>query len=190
LTDRRSLSSDEATALLRVVRDYAFALDVLDAYDRGQVPHPRGEPQAATPISLDEARKMIAAMRTHYGGSTLFGQEQGDRLAGALSAIFQTAAGREVYPTVEEKAAQLLYFLVKDHPFVDGNKRIGAVLFLRFLEKNGLLYRPDGTTRLSQEALVALTLLIAESRPHEKKLLVHLIVFLLQGRLEDVEVNS
>jgi len=187
LADRRSLSSDEATALLRVVRDYTFALEVLDAYDHGRLPRPPDIPQAAVPISLEEARRMISAMRTQYGVSALFGQEQGDRLAGALAAIFQTADGREVYPTIEEKAAHLLYFLVKDHPFVDGNKRIGAALFLRFFEKNGLLYRSDGTPRMSEEALVALTLLVAESAPREKDTIVRLIAFLLQGRSEDLE---
>lgn len=187
LADRRSLSSDEATALLRVVRDYTFALDVLDAYDHGRLPASHGVQQASAPISLEETRKMISAMRTQYGRSALFGQEQGDRLAGALSAIFQTADGREVYPTLEEKAAHLLYFLVKDHPFVDGNKRIGAVLFLRFLEKNGLLYRSDGSPLMSEEALVALTLLVAESMPREKDTIVRLIAFLLQRRSEDLE---
>lgn len=190
LTDLHSLSSDEATALLRVVRDYAFALDVLDAYDHGRVPHPRAEPRAAEPISLEEARRIISAMKTHYGGSTLFGQERGDGLAGVLSAIFQTADGREVYPTLEEKAAHLLYFVVKDHPFVDGNKRIAAAMFLRFLEKNGLLYRSDGTPRVSEEALVALTLLAAESAPREKETIVRLIAFMLHGRPEDMEVSS
>lgn len=190
LTDRHPLSSDEATALLRVVRAYAFALDVLDAYDHGRVPRPRAEPQTAEPISLDEARQIISAMRRHFGGSTLFGLERGGGLDGALSAIFQTAGGQELYPTLEEKAAHLLYFLVKDHPFVDGNKRIAAALFLRFLEKNGQLYRSDGTPRVTNEALVALTLLVAQSAPQEKETIVRLTAFLLHGNPEDVNFHS
>jgi len=187
LVDRRSLSGDEAAGLLRVVRDYAFALGVLDDYDRGRIPQPAVAAEAPEPISLEEARRMISEMKKRYGGGALFGKEQGERLAGALAGICQSAGGRDAYPTIPEKAAHLLYFLVKDHPFVDGNKRIGAALFLRFLEKNGLLYRIDGSPRLSEEALVALTLLVAESPPREKEALVRLIAFLLMDRPKDLE---
>jgi len=190
MANRRSLSSDEVTSLLQVIHDYAFALDVLDAYDHGRVPRPLSTPPAGTPITLEEARRLVFAMREHYGGSTLFGQERGEGLSGALAAIFQTAGGGEVYPTIEEKAAHLLYFLVKDHPFIDGNKRIGAALFLRFLEKNNALFRPEGTPRVSEEALVALTLLVAESVPQEKETITRLIAFLLQGQKEDTEKKS
>jgi prophage maintenance system killer protein len=187
LADRRALSSEEASGLLRVVRDYAFALDVLDDFDHGRIPQPEAASQVAKPISLEEARRIIAGMKERYGGGALFGQEHGERLAGALVAIFQSAGGRDAYPTIAEKAAHLLYFLVKDHPFVDGNKRIGAALFLRFLEKNGLLYRSDGGRRLSEEALVAITLLVAESPPRDKEALVRLIAFLLMGKSNDSE---
>ncbi len=189
VADRRLLSSDEATAILHVVRDYAFALDVLDAYDHARLPEASGTPQAAVPIALEEARQIIDAMRKHLQAGILFGQERDDGLARALAAIFQSAGGADAYPTTTAKAAHLLYFLVKDHPFVDGNKRIGAALFLRFLDKNGLLYLPDGHLRLSEEALVALTLLVAESAPQHKENLVRLIALLLEHRPEDKNVE-
>lgn len=181
VTDQRMLSSDEAGALLRVVRDYAFALDVLDEYDHGRLPRLARPSRPVEPIHPNEARQLVAAMRVHFSGSDLFGREKDGGLESSLAAVLQTVGGQDAYPTVEEKAAALLYFLVKNHPFVDGNKRIGAALFLRFLEKNGALYRPDGTRRLSDEALVALTLLIAESSPREKETLTHLVAYLLQG---------
>ncbi len=181
VTDQRALSSDEATALLRVVRDYAFALDVLDDYDHGRLPKLAPPARPVEPILPDEARQLVAAMRKHFSGSDLFGHEKDGGLESSLAAVLQTVGGQDAYPTLEEKAAALLYFLVKNHPFVDGNKRIGAALFLRFLEKNGALYRPDGTRRLSDEALVALTLLIAESPPREMETLTHLTAYLLQG---------
>jgi prophage maintenance system killer protein len=187
LADRRTLSGEEATGLLRVVRDYAFALNVLDDYDHGRIPQLATTPEMAEPLYLEEARSIINGMKERYGGGTLFGKEQGGRLGAALTAVFQSAGGQDAYPTVAEKAAHLLYFLVKDHPFVDGNKRIGAALFLRFLEKNGLLYSSDGSLRLSEEALVALTLLVAESAPKEKDTITRLIAFLLQGHQEVME---
>uniref|UniRef100_A0A831ZRL7 Cytochrome C biogenesis protein CycH n=1 Tax=Desulfacinum infernum TaxID=35837 RepID=A0A831ZRL7_9BACT len=190
LADRRTLSSDEATALLRVVHDYAFALDVLDDYDHGRFPQLIERPSAGTPITLDEARQLVSALRKHWGCSPLFGQERGNSLHGALAAVFQTAGGCEIYPTLEEKAAHLLYFIVKDHPFVDGNKRIGAALFLRFLDKNDALLRADGTSRVSNEALVALTLLVAESAPREKEAMTRLIAYLLQGHQKSQESTS
>jgi len=187
LADRRALSGEEATGLLRVVRDYAFALNVLDDYDHGRIPQLATTPEMSEPLYLEEARSIINGMKERYGGGTLFGKEQGGRLGAALTAVFQSAGGQDAYPTVAEKAAHLLYFLVKDHPFVDGNKRIGAALFLRFLEKNGLLYRSDSSLRLSEEALVALTLLVAESAPKEKDTITRLIAFLLQGHQEVME---
>ena len=187
LADRRTLSGEEATGLLRVVRDYAFALNVLDDYDHGRIPQLATTPEMAEPLYLEEARSIINGMKERYGGGTLFGKEQGGRLGAALTAVFQSAGGQDAYPTIAEKAAHLLYFLVKDHPFADGNKRIGAALFLRFLEKNGLLYRSDSSLRLSEEALVALTLLVAESAPKEKDTITRLIAFLLQGHQEGME---
>lgn len=180
VVDQRSLGGDEAAAMLRVLRDYADALNVLDAYDHGNVPQPEKGLKKTEPLSLQEARRVVAVLREHFGGSGLFGREKDDSLDSSIAAVFQTANGHELYPSLEEKAAHLLYFVVKNHPFVDGNKRIGAALFLRFLEKNSVLYRSDGTRRLSDEALVALTLLIAESSPKDKDIIVRLVAYLLQ----------
>jgi len=135
VADQRALNGGEAAAILHVLRDYAFALSVLDDYDHGRVPRPEAKRQEAEPISPGEARRLVAVLRERFGGSDLFGREKDGSLAGSLAAIFQTAGGKQVYPSTEEKAAHLLYFLVKNHPFTDGNKRIGAALFLRFLEK-------------------------------------------------------
>jgi len=187
LADRRALSGEEATGLLRVVHDYAVALKLLDDYDHGRIPPVRGDRETAEPISLEEAWRVIGELKERYSAGELFGVEQGNRLGGILAGVFQTVGGADVYPTIADKAAHLLYFLVKDHPFVDGNKRIGAALFLRFLEKNGLLYRSDGSRLLSEEELVALTLLLAESSSKDKDSLVRLTAYLLSSKNENAE---
>jgi len=187
LADRPALSGEEATGLLRVVHDYSVALKLLDDYDHGRIPPVRGDRETAEPISLEEAWRVIGQLKERYSAGELFGVEQGNRLGGILAGIFQTVGGADVYPTIADKAAHLLYFLVKDHPFVDGNKRIGATLFLRFLEKNGLLYRGDGSRLLSEEELVALTLLLAESSPKDKESLVRLTAYLLSSKNENAE---
>jgi len=187
LADRRALSGEEATGLLRVVHDYSVALKLLDDYDHGRIPPVRGDRETAEPISLEEAWRVIGELKERYSAGELFGVEQGNRLGGILVGVFQTVGGADVYPTIADKAAHLLYFLVKDHPFVDGNKRIGAALFLRFLEKNRLLYRSDGSRLLSEEELVALTLLLAESSPKDKESLVRLTAYLLNSKNEDAE---
>jgi prophage maintenance system killer protein len=179
VAERHALTGEEATSLLRVVADYSFALDLLDAYDRQAVGPARGSRGPVKGITLEEARKAVVRLRDHYRAGSLFGQERDKSLAGSLQAVFQTFGGKDLYPTLEEKAAHLLYFLVKNHPFVDGNKRIAATLFLWFLEKNAALYRSDGTKRIPDNALVAMTLLIAESRPQEKDLLTRVLVHLI-----------
>ena len=185
VADRRSLTGDEAKALLRVVSEYSFALDLLDDLDHGRLPAPKKGAKAAIPIPYEEAQRLIGLLRDQFGGGALFGREKDQGLKSALSAIFQTIQGRDAYQSLEEKAAHLLYFVVKNHAFVDGNKRIGAALFLWFLEKNGVLYREDGERLISEEALVALTLLIAESPPQEKEVIVRLVTCLLQGAPND-----
>jgi prophage maintenance system killer protein len=179
VAERRALTGEEATALLRVVADYSFALDLLDAYDRQAVGPARGSRGPVKGITLGEARQTVSRLREHYGAGPLFGRERDGSLAGALQAVLQTFGKKDLYPTLEGKAAHLLYFLVKNHPFVDGNKRIAATLFLWFLQKNAALYRSDGTKRIADNALVAMTLLIAESRPEEKDLLTRVLVHLI-----------
>jgi hypothetical protein len=179
---RRELSGDEAKALLSVVADYSFALDLLDDYDHQRVVVSGTTPDAVRPLDYEEARRMVNRLTEKFGSSDLFGREKDDSLKGALGAVMQTYEGKDVYPSIEEKAANLLYFLIKDHPFVDGNKRIGAALFLWFLEKNEALYHPDGTKRIATTALVAMTLLIAESKPTEKDILTRVLVNLISRR--------
>ena len=179
---RRTLSGDEATALLEVVADYAYALEVLDDYDHQRVRLGEVSPGPVAALALDEARQVIVRMGERFGATGLFGREKDEGLEGSLSAVMQTFGGQEVYPSLEEKAAHLLYFLIKNHHFVDGNKRIAAALFLWFLQKNLALYRADGGKRIADNALVAMTLLIAESRPDEKDVLTRVVVNLINRR--------
>lgn len=180
--DRHEVSSDEAKALLRVVTDYAYALDLLDDYDHRRIPAAPVQKGRAVPISYDEARSVIERLREKFGASALFGQEKDDSLHSSLNAIMQTFDGKDVYPGLEEKAAHLLYFLVKNHSFTDGNKRIAAALFLWFMDKNGLLYARDGAKRLADTTLVAVTLMIAESSPREKDAVVRIVMNLISKR--------
>jgi len=179
---RRELSGDEAKALLSIVADYSFALDLLDDYDHQRVAIKGTTTGVVKPLDYKEARRIVNRLGEKFGDSDLFGREKDESLRGALGAVMQTFGGKDVYPGIEEKAANLLYFLIKDHPFVDGNKRIGAALFLWFLEKNEVLYYPDGTKRIADTALVAMTLLIAESKPAEKDLLTRVLINLISRR--------
>ena len=182
--DRENLSGDEARALLRVVGEYSFALDLLDDYDHQRVAAAPPGGRLAHPLAAEEALRIVDRLRERFGAGTLVGRLRGDGLESALGAVMQSFDGRDLYPSLEEKAAHLLYFLVKNHPFVDGNKRIGAALFLWFLEKNGALSRRNGEPRVSglRAALVALTLLIAESQPADRAVLVRIATHLLQER--------
>lgn len=176
------VSLDQASALLRVVTDYAYALDLLDDYDHQRVSARPTRPEQAQGIAYDEALEIIGQLRETFGASPLFGRERDDSLHSSLNAIMQTFDGQDVYPSLEEKAANLLYFLVKNHSFVDGNKRIAAALFLWFMQKNALLRREDGAKRIADNALVAMTLLIAVSQPAEKQVIVALVVNMINGK--------
>ena len=179
---RRDLSGDEAKALLRVVGDYSRALDLLDDYDYQRVRRPRVTGKVVHMLGYEEALRIVYQLRKRFGESTLFGVEKDKGLASALGAIMQTFGGVDVYPSLEEKAAHLLYFLVKNHAFVDGNKRIAAALFLWFLDRNGTLANAAGERLISDAALVAMTLMIAGSRPEEKDVLVRIVMHLLCDR--------
>jgi hypothetical protein len=182
IAQRRTLSGDEGAALLATIRDYSYALDVLDDYDHERVAAVATTELAAQPVSYREALGIIARLREHFGAGDLFGREKDQSLWASLEGVFQTFDGHDLYPSIEEKAANLLYFLVKNHSFVDGNKRIAAALFLWFLEKSQVLYRDDGSKRIADNALVAMTLLIAESRPEEKDVMTRVIVNLINKR--------
>jgi prophage maintenance system killer protein len=179
---RKALNTDEATALLSVVKDYSYALDLLDDYDHERVTASDITVRPVAPVSYDEARRIIERLRAQFNAGDIFGAEKDKSLQGSLANIMQTFDGKELYPSLEEKASQLLYSLVKNHSFVDGNKRIAAALFLWFLEKNVALYGTDGSKRIADNALVAMTLLIAESRPTEKNVLTRVVVNLINRR--------
>ncbi len=182
VAERKALTGDEATALLRVVADYSYALDLLDDYDHERVRVRDTSVGPVSAVTYEEAIRIIDRLRQQFGASDVFGLEKDKSLGGSLANIMQTFDGKELYPSLEEKAANLLYFLVKNHSFVDGNKRIAAALFLWFLEKNNALYSGDGNKRIADNALVAMTLLIAESRPEEKAVLTRVVVNLINRR--------
>ena len=171
------LVTDIGKDVLKVIDDYAYALAVLDRYDHGTLAIEGTSGQTAGVFGYEEGMAIVAAMKTDFNG--LFGIEKDQGFKSALGAIHQTFGGQELYPSVEEKAANLLYLTVKNHAFSDGNKRIAAAVFIAFLARAGILYRPGGGKRLADNALVALTLLIAESRPEEKDTLVKVIVNLI-----------
>jgi prophage maintenance system killer protein len=178
----KELTSDEATGLLKVVTDYSYALDILDKYDHQQLTVEGTTDQQLFTATYEEAMQAIKDLKDKFGGSSLFGNEKDDSFKGSIGTIYQSFGGVEFYPTIEEKAANLLYFVVKNHSFSDGNKRIAAYLFVWFLEKNNILYREDGSKRIADNALVALTLMIAESKPDEKDMMVRVVVNLINPK--------
>lgn len=182
VVEARPLNSDEATGLLKVITDYTYALDVLDRYDHQVLEIGSTTSKELFQITYEEAIKAIQGLKKVFGGSALFGNEKDESFLGSLAAIYQTFDGNFLYPSVEEKAANLLYFVIKNHSFNDGNKRIAAFLFVWFLEKNGILYKGDGSRRIADNALVALALMIAESKPEEKEIMVKVVVNLINAK--------
>ena len=175
----------DGQALFDVVVDYTYALDTLDNYDYERLSIERTtSPEAPFRATYDNAMAEIRRLHDKFGGSKWFGNEKDDSFKSSIGQIYQTFGGEELYPSVEEKAAMLLYLVTKNHSFSDGNKRIAATLFLWFLNNNGILYRPDGTKRLEDNTLVALTLMIAESRTEEKDVMVKVVVNLINQRNE------
>ena len=173
------LSTDETNALFEVVTDYTYALDTLDNYDYQRLTIDKTTKEEPFHATYENAMKEIRLLRDKFGGSALFGNEKDDSFKSSIGQIYQTFAGEELYPSVEEKAAMLLYLVTKNHSFSDGNKRIAATLFLWFLNNNRILYRKDGSKRLADNTLVALTLMIAESKTEEKDVMVKVVVNLI-----------
>ena len=173
------ISTNETNALFEVVTDYTYALDTLDNYDYQRLTISQTTQEERFHATYENAMEEIVKLRNRFGGSTLFGNEKDDSFKSSIGQIYQTFGGEELYPSVEEKAAMLLYLVTKNHSFSDGNKRIAATLFLWFLNENRILYRPDGSKRLPDNTLVALTLMIAESRPEEKDIMVKVVVNLI-----------
>ena len=169
----------ESQDLLNVVVDYTYALDTLDNYDYERLTIDKTTRQEKFHATYDNAMEEINRLRDKFGGSALFGNEKDDSFKSSIGQIYQTFGGEELYPSVEEKAAMLLYLVTKNHSFSDGNKRIAATLFLWFLNNNRILYRADGSKRLADNTLVALTLMIAESKTEEKDVMVKVVVNLI-----------
>ncbi len=180
-----ALVTDEGQAVLAVVQRYTRSWRLLLEYDEDRLAAAPGRPVVpAAALSVGDVRAAVASLRQEISirgeASGLFGQERGEGLAGILGAIEQTFGGEPLYKSAQVRAAHLLYFVIKDHPFGDGNKRIGTLLFLEYLRRNGLLIRVDGTPRLADNAMVALALLVAESEPSQKDLLIRLVLNLLE----------
>ena len=175
-------SNDENQALFDIVVDYTYALDTLDDYDYQRLQVGKTTQEDKFRATYENAMEAIKALREKFGGSTLFGNEKDDSFKSSIGQIYQTFGGEELYPSVEEKAAMLLYLVTKNHSFSDGNKRIAATLFLWFLNNNGILYRSDGSKRLADNTLVALTLMIAESKTEEKDVMVKVVVNLINQK--------
>ena len=173
------LSNDETNALFEVVTDYTYALDTLDNYDYERLTINKTTKDEPFHATYENAMEAINGLREKFRGSALFGNEKDDSFKSSIGQIYQTFGGEELYPSVEEKAAMLLYLVTKNHSFSDGNKRIAATLFLWFLNGNNILYHPDGTKRIADSTLVALTLMIAESRTEEKDVMVKVVVNLI-----------
>ncbi len=175
----KELTLDEANGLLHVITDYTYGLDTLDKYDYQQLEIEATTPKTPFRATYDEAMAAIRLLQKKFGSSDLFGNEKDQSFHSSINTIYQTFGGDELYPSIEEKASMLFYLVVKNHSFSDGNKRIAAFLFLWFLEKNGILYKEDGSRLIDNNALVALTLMIAESRTEEKDIMVKVVVNLI-----------
>ena len=177
----KNISGSEAQGLLKVLSDFTVALDILDQYDHQKLKIKKSKSKEVFRINYKEAKKAIKSLKDKFGGSVLFGNEKDKSFNGSLDGIYQTFDGKDLYPSVEEKASHLLYFVVKNHSFTDGNKRIAAFLFVWFLERNNLLYH-DGRKVIDDNALVALTLMIAESNPVDKDMMIKVIVNLINNK--------
>ena len=179
LKNQEQLTSEQSKGLLAVVTDYVYALDTLDKYDYQQLTIEETTKGDRFHATYENAMEAIRSLKGKFGESELFAHEKDQSFKSSISTIYQTFDGVELYHSIEEKAAMLLYLVTKNHSFSDGNKRIAAMLFLWFMEKNGLLYHTNGEKRIADNTLVALTLMIAESRTNEKDIMVKIVVNLI-----------
>lgn len=175
---KRTETSLDAKQVLSVIEKYSLALELLDDYDHQTMKRPDGN-KTVYILSYEECRQVIDSMK-FSSDSDLFGNEKDDSFKGSIGNIYQSFAGQDIYPTLEEKAANLLYFITKNHSFSDGNKRIAATMFLYFLDKNGILFA-DGNKLIDDHTLVALTIMIAESKPDEKEMMISVIMNCICG---------
>ena len=178
----KAVTRDEAVGLLRVISDFSYGLDTLDRYDYQQLELSHTTAEERFRATYENAMEALQTLKKEFGASELFAREKDESFRSTMGAIYQTYGGEDLYPSVEEKAANLLYLTVKNHSFSDGNKRIAAFLFLWFMERNGILYREDGSRRVENNTLVALTLMIAESRVEEKDIMTKVVVNLINNR--------
>ena len=176
---QEALTSKDALDLIEVVSNYTYALDILGRYDYQQLSIEQTTSEEKFHATYEGAMNVIRELKAKFGGSKWFANEKDDSFKSSIGQIYQTFDGHDLYPSVEEKAAMLLYLVTKNHSFTDGNKRIAATLFLWFMAENGILYNPDGTKRIADNTLVALTLMIAESRTEEKDTMVKVLVNLI-----------
>ena len=174
---KRVSNSLDTEQVLDVVKTYSSALDLLDGYDHQTIAKPKAKGRSVE-LSYEECRRFIDGMK-FSADSALFGNEKDGSFKSALGAVYQSFGGKDLYPSAQEKAANLLYLVTKNHGFSDGNKRIAAGLFLYFLKRNRLLLRKDGSKRIADHTLVALTVMIAESKPAEKEMMVNLVMTFL-----------
>lgn len=175
----KTLTNDESIGLLKIISDYAYALDILDQYDYQKLEIKDTTEKGTFQLTYEEAKKHILMVKKAHGNSDLFGHEKDDSFKSSISTIYQTFDKQDLYPSIEEKAANLLYFITKNHSFSDGNKRIAAFLFLYFLERNGILFDKYGNKRIADNTLVALTLMIAVSKPDEKETMTKVVINLI-----------
>ena len=176
---QEKVTSEEYGGLFNVISDYVYALDTLDHYDYQSLSIQKTTKEEPFRATYENAMEAINALKEKFGGSQWFANEKDDSFKSSIGQIYQTFGGEDLYPSVEEKAAMLLYLVVKNHSFSDGNKRIAAMLFLWFLNNNHVLYAEDGHKRIADNTLVALTLMIAESRTEEKDVMVKVVVNLI-----------
>lgn len=179
ILNEKPLSNEEGIGLLQIISDYARALEILDQYDYKKLQIKDTSKKETNKISYKEAIEQIELVKKSHSNSNLFGQEKDKSFESSIAAIYQTFDGVELYPSIEEKAANLLYFITKNHSFSDGNKRIAAFMFLYFMNKNGILYVENKMKRIADNTLVALTLMIAVSKPEEKETIIKVIVNLI-----------
>ncbi len=179
VSDNYTLQQDEFSGILKIVSDYTYALDILDRYDHQKLKLDKVERKELYRITYDDSIELINNLKNKFGGSQLFGKEKDNSFKSTVGTIYLTFNKKELYPSLEEKAAMLLYLAIKNHSFIDGNKRIAAALFLMYLEKNNYLYNKNREKRIADNALVALCLMVAESNPKEKDIIVKVIVNLI-----------
>ncbi len=181
----KQLTNDESTGLLKVITDYANSWILLQKYDSNKLEDPKKKHKPKYELTYKKAieaiSKLKADLKSKKEASDLFGNERDESFEGIIGNIYQTFGGEDLYPSIEDKASHLLYFIIKDHPFTDGNKRIGAFLFILFLSNNGYLFKANGERKINDNALVALALLIAESNPKQKDTMIKLVMNFLNG---------